>query len=612
MDLRNLIDRPTATERAAVDDLVGPPASGWEGGQFSGLDGHVAYGGHEARSLRHLLLPALHAVQDAVGSVSKGALGYISDRLTVPPAEAYGVATFYALIDTRPRPATLIHICDDIVCSRRGADALRQSIEAGLGSTGAETTIGGSGVGWVTSPCLGQCDRAPAAMVHQAGTGYFNVAPAEAGALTGLQFDELPAGLIHQDPSTLTLLRRIGVVDPGSLDAYRDSGGYETLARAITMGRQGVIGALEQSGLKGRGGAAFPIGLKWRGVADAAADIKYVIANGDESEPGTFKDRILMEGDPFAVVEAMTIAGFATGATRGFAYVRGEYPVAERRLLGAVDQARAARLLGTDVAGAGFEFDIEVRRGAGAYICGEETALFASIEGQRGEPRQKPPFPTEKGVFGMPTSVNNIETLIAALAVIDMGAEQFAAIGTERSTGPKLFCISGDIARPGLYEVPFGTTLRDLMDLAGGVPDNNDVGAVLVGGAAGSFVDADSLDIELTFEGAAAAQTGLGSGAVIVFDRTTDFGPVLRRIAQFFRDESCGQCVPCRIGTVRQEEALARLAVDAPLGRVADEMQRLDDLARVMTDASICGLGQTAASAVQSAFRLGLVGGAAR
>jgi NADH-quinone oxidoreductase subunit F len=608
MDLRILLDQPTPAERAAVDGMLGAPTTGWEGGHFSGVDGHVAYGGHEARARRHLLLPALHAVQDAAGSVSKGALCYICERLTLPPAEAYGVATFYALIDTRPRPSTLIHVCDDIVCSRYGADELKTAIEAELGSPGSN----GSGVGWVPSPCLGQCDRAPAAMVHTAGAGYSNVAPAESGSLTSLVFHELPPWLIHQDPSELTLLRRIGVVDPSSLGAYRDSGGYETLARAISMGREDVIETLEESGLRGRGGAAFPIGLKWRGVAEATGDEKYVIANGDESEPGTFKDRILMEGDPFAVVEAMTIAGFVTGATKGFAYVRGEYPVAERRLTGAVEQARAAGLLGTDVAGAGFDFDIEIRRGAGAYICGEETALFASIEGHRGEPRQKPPFPTEKGVFGRPTSVNNIETLVAALAVLDMGAEEFASIGTERSTGPKLFCISGDVARPGLFEVPFGTTLRELIDLAGGVREGNDVGAVLVGGAAGSFVDADTLDMELTFEGATAAQTGLGSGAVIVFDDTTDFGPVLRRIAQFFRDESCGQCVPCRIGTVRQEEALARLAADQPLGGVAEEMLRLDDLARVMTDASICGLGQTAASAVQSAFRLGLMGASAR
>ncbi|HEU5112019.1 MAG TPA: NAD(P)H-dependent oxidoreductase subunit E [Acidimicrobiia bacterium] len=606
MDLRNLLDQPTATERAAVDDLLGPPESGWDGGRFTGLDGHVAYGGHAARARRNLLLPALHAVQDAAGSVSKGALGYISERLTVPPAEAYGVATFYSLINTRPRSPTLIHVCDDIVCARYGADELKKSLEQELGPAGSA----GSGIGWMPSPCLGQCDRAPAALAHTAGSGYRNVAPTDAAGLIGLAFDELPPGLIHQDRDDLRLLRRIGESDPERLDSYRDNGGYAGLEKAIAMGRDGLIAALDESGLRGRGGAAFPIGIKWRGVADAGGDAKFIIANGDESEPGTFKDRILMEGDPFAVIEAMTIAGMATGATKGFAYVRGEYPVAERRLANAIDQARSAGLLGPDVAGAGFAFDVEVRRGAGAYICGEETALFASIEGQRGEPRQKPPFPTEKGVFGKPTSVNNIETLVAVLAVLEIGAAEFAAIGTERSTGPKLFCISGDVTRPGLYEVPFGTTLRQLIALAGGVRDDAAVGAVLIGGAAGSFVDPGTLDMELTFEGAAAAQTGLGSGAVIVFDDTTDFGPVLRRIAQFFRDESCGQCVPCRIGTVRQEESLARLAAGNPLGSVTEERQRLDDLALVMTDASICGLGQTAASAVQSAFRLGLPGAA--
>ena len=606
MDIRNLLEGPTEVERAAVDDLLGPPESGWDGGLFTGLDGHVAYGGHAARARRTLLLPALHAVQDAVGSVSKGALGYISERLTVPPAEAYGVATFYALINTQPRSPTLIHVCDDIVCARHGAEELMNSLEQELGPAGAS----GPRIGWMPSPCLGQCDRAPAALTHNAGSGYRNVAPADADGLIGLTFDELPTGLIHQDRNDLRLLRRIGEIDPESFDSYRDRGGYAGLERAIAMGREALIDVLDESGLRGRGGAAFPIGIKWRGVAEAGGDAKFIIANGDESEPGTFKDRILMEGDPFAVIEAMTIAGFATGATKGFAYVRGEYPVAERRLANAIDEARAAGLLGLDVAGAGFAFDVEVRRGAGAYICGEETALFASIEGQRGEPRQKPPFPTEKGVFGKPTSVNNIETLVAMLAVLEMGAAEFAAIGTERSTGPKLFCISGDVTRPGLYEVPFGTTLRQLITLAGGVRDHAGVGAVLVGGAAGSFVDPAALDMELTFEGAAAARTGLGSGAVIVFDDTTDFGPVLRRIAQFFRDESCGQCVPCRIGTVRQEESLARLAAGSPMGSVTDERQRLDDLALVMTDASICGLGQTAASAVQSALRLSLPGAA--
>jgi NADH-quinone oxidoreductase subunit F len=604
MDIRALLDRPTATERAAVDRLLGEPASGWDGGEFSLLDGHVAYGGHAARARRHLLLPALHSVQDAVGSVSKGALGYISERLTVPPAEAYGVATFYALLNTEPRSRTLIHVCDDIVCIQNGAEQLKDTLHESIGPPGSN----GFGVSWTSSPCLGQCERAPAALVHTAGSGYQNVAPADSAALTGLTFDELPTGLIHQERSELRLLRRIGVIDPDLLDEYRSAGGYEGLERAIEMGRESLIATLEQSELRGRGGAAFPIGLKWRGVSEADGDEKYIIANGDESEPGTFKDRILMEGDPFAVIESMTIAGYATGATKGFVYVRGEYPVAERRLANAIEQARDQGLLGSDVGGAGFAFDIEVRRGAGAYICGEETALFASIEGHRGEPRQKPPFPTEKGVFGKPTSVNNIETLVAVLAVLEMGAEAFAAIGTERSKGPKLFCISGAVERPGLYEVPFGTTLQDLISLAGGIRDEKGLGAVLVGGAAGSFVDEGSLGMELTFEGATAARASLGSGAVIVFDDQTDFGPVLRRIAQFFRDESCGQCVPCRIGTVRQEEALARLALGKPLGSAAEEKVRLDDLAQVMGDASICGLGQTAASAVQSAIRIGLPG----
>jgi len=599
MDIRSLLDRPTDTERKTIDELLGPPDSGWDGGEFSGLDGHVAYGGHAARARRDKLLPALHAVQDSVGSVSRGALGYISDRLTVPPAEAYGVATFYALFNTDAPGGTTIHVCDDIVCAQQGAEDLCEVLGDSVGS---------NGVRWERSPCLGQCDRAPAAMFHQPGLGYGNAAPVEPTSVPAISFEELPAGVVHQDQDELRLLRRIGRVDPTSIYAYRETQGYEALARAIELGPAGVLSELDESGLRGRGGAAFPIGIKWRGVADAPGPLKYVIANGDESEPGTFKDRLLMEGDPFAVVEALTIAGYATGATKGYIYVRGEYPTAESRLRAAIDSAQRAGLLGDDVAGAGLAFDIEVRRGAGAYICGEETALFASIEGYRGEPRQKPPFPTQKGLFGRPTGINNIETLLAALEVLLGGADAFAGIGTEESTGPKLFCLSGAVERPGVYEVPFGTALGDLLAMGGGVPGDRELGAVLLGGAAGSFVESTSLDMPLTFEGTRAAGATLGSGAIIVFDDQCDFSPVLRRIARFFRDESCGQCVPCRIGTVRQEEALARLADNNPMGSIADESERLSDLALVMTDASICGLGQTASSAIQSAMRLSLPG----
>ncbi len=591
MDIRLLLDKPTEEEKVAVDALLGPPESAWRGGDYEPLDGRVAYGGHAAREQRHLLLPALHAVQDAVGSISKGALGYVSERLMIPPAEAYGVATFYALFRTGRSGGRVVHLCDDFVCSGRGAGEIASALDE-------------AGVRWEPSPCLGQCDRAPAALVHQPGDGYVSVAPADGSALGADPASDQPPPVIHQARTELRLLRRVGVVDPTSLEDYTGSGGYDVLRSAIEMGPDEVIGHLESSRLRGRGGAAFPIGAKWRGLRQAAGGGKFVIANGDESEPGTFKDRVLMEGDPFALVEAMTVYAYATGAEKGFVYLRGEYPLAERRILAAIAQAKRAGLLGDNVAGAGFGFDLELRRGAGAYICGEETALFASIEGHRGEPRQKPPFPTERGVFGMPTGVNNIETLLAALAVLELGGEAFSAIGTQESTGPKLFCVSGDVERPGVYEVPLGTELDELLKLSGAIEPM----AVLMGGAAGSFVDEDQFGMPLSFEGARAAGTTLGSGAVVVFSSATDFSPVLRRIARFFRDESCGQCVPCRIGTVRQEEALARLDARSPLGTEADERRRLDDLATAMTDSSICGLGQTAASAIQSAIRLGLPG----
>jgi NADH-quinone oxidoreductase subunit F len=572
-----MLDRPTEPERQAVDDLLGP---------YESFNGRVAFGGHAARAQRHLLLPALHAVQDATGSVSRGALGYISDRLTVPPAEAYGVATFYALYNVEGPGGTTIHVCDDIVCAQYGAEDLC----AGLDAAGTE---------YERSPCLGQCDRAPAAMFHKPGTGYGNAASVDADSVATIVFDELTPGVIHQDREELTLLRRVGDIDPTSMDDYVEAGGFQALAKAKQMGAEAVIEELKASGLKGRGGAAFPIGIKWEGVKDADGDEKYVIANGDESEPGTFKDRLVMEGDPFAVVESMIIYGYVTGASQGYIYVRGEYPTAEKRLINAIAQTSNAGLLG--------DFRLEVRRGAGAYICGEETALFASIEGHRGEPRQKPPFPTTHGVFGKPTGINNIETLLATLEVVTHGGEGFAAVGTEQSTGPKLFCVSGAVERSGVYEVTFGATLGDLLDLAGGVRGGRGLGAVLMGGAAGVFADESALDVPLTFEHTREAGTTMGSGAIVFFDDGTDFRPVLRRIAQFFHDESCGQCVPCRIGTVRQEEALERLITGETHGTVEDEKTRLDDLALVMTDASICGLGQTAASAVQSAMRLGLV-----
>ncbi|WP_411055149.1 NADH-quinone oxidoreductase subunit F, partial [Streptomyces sp. E11-3] len=401
---------------------------------------------------------------------------------------------------------------------------------------------------------------------------------------------------------SLILLSRIGVADPTSLDDYRASGGYTALRRALTLGPAAVIREVTDAGLLGRGGAAFPTGRKWQATAAQPDHPHYLVCNADESEPGTFKDRVIMEGDPYALIEAMTIAGYAVGAHHGYLYLRGEYPRAQRRLEHAIAQARTRGLLGGDILGNGYAFDIEIRRGAGAYICGEETALFNSIEGYRGEPRSKPPFPVEKGLFGKPTAENNVETLVNVLPILTMGAEAYAAIGTERSTGPKLFCVSGNVERPGIYELPFGATLGELLDLAG-PPER--LRAVLLGGAAGGFVRPDELDIPLTFEGTRAAGTTLGSGVVLALDDSVPLPRVLLRIAEFFRDESCGQCVPCRVGTVRQEEALHRIA-DRTGAAAADDLTLLREVGRAMRDASICGLGQTAFSAVESAIdRLG-------
>jgi NADH-quinone oxidoreductase subunit F len=405
----------------------------------------------------------------------------------------------------------------------------------------------------------------------------------------------------------LRILRRVGVTDPRSLDDYLATGGYRGLRRAMEIGREAVIAEVTASGLLGRGGAAFPTGRKWAAVAVQPGRPHYTVCNADESEPGTFKDRVLMEEDPYAIVEAMTIEGFATGSAHGFLYIRAEYPLSAARMAHALATAREAGYLGADILGSGVAFDIEIRRGAGAYVCGEETALFNSIEGKRGEPRNKPPFPVEVGLFGRPTAVNNIETLVNIPGIVADGGAAFAALGTQESRGPKLFCISGAVPRPGVYEVEFGASLGDLIALAGGVTPGRALRAVLLGGAAGVFVGPDSLDLPLTFEATRAAGATLGSGVVMVFDETADLVGTLRRVAAFFRDESCGQCVPCRVGTVRQEELLARLANGRPNGSAADELALLADLGLAMRDASICGLGQFASSAIESAVRAGLV-----
>jgi NADH-quinone oxidoreductase subunit F len=603
VDLKYMDIAATAAERAAVDELLGEPETGWDGADRSGPDGHVAFGGyHASAARRHLLLPALHAVQGEIGWISKGAMDYVCRRLLVPPADAFGVASFYALLYTEERPPRVAHVCDDICCRSRGAAEIIDQLEAEIGAAGATS----DGMSWMSSPCLGQCDAAPAVYFQLAGEAdavLTDATPAEVLAVLrdepGWRARSGAGGEVVRHRGSL--LRRVGVVDPASLEGHLDNGGFEALRRAIDMGADAVLAELHNSNLRGRGGAAFPIGVKWEAVAGAAETERYVICNADESEPGTFKDRVLMEGDPFLVIESLIIAGVTVGAEKGFIYIRAEYPDATAALQAAIAACRDAGYLGDDVAGSGKRFDIEIRRGAGAYICGEETALMESIEGKRGEPRNKPPFPTQHGLFGKPTVINNVETLANVAQIVLEGGEAFAATGTPSSTGTKLFCVSGAVATPGLYEVEMGTTLRQVIELAGGA--EGALHAVLLGGAAGSFVGVDALDLPLTFEDSRAHGVSLGSGVIMVFDETADFADLVQRIAAFFRDESCGQCVPCRVGTVRQEELLAgHIASGRPL-----DTRLLHEIDQVMRDASICGLGHTAAIAIRSAIDIGLV-----
>src|SRR6478752_230932 len=607
MDLRLTAGEPSAAERDAVDAVLGPPGSSWVGGD-RGEDAQVARGGHAARSQRHLLLPVLHEVQGTIGWISPQALGYICRRLTIPPAEAYGVASFYALFALEPRPPVVAHVCTDIACMCRGSNELVAELERTVGPAGEHP--GNGHAIWLESPCLGLCERAPAVLVTEAGEepSERSIAPATAEDVATTLAGRLPDRMAtepvaQQGDPDLRLMRRFGVVDPGSLDSYRSHGGYDALRQAFALGPAGVIREVSDSKLLGRGGAAFPTGRKWEAVARQPVRPHYLICNADESEPGTFKDRFVFEQDPFSLIEAMTITAYATGAEHGYVYLRGEYPLAWERLVNAVTLARRHGFLGDDIMGQGMRFDIELRKGAGAYICGEETALFNSIEGFRGEPRNKPPFPVDVGLFAKPTVVNNVESLINVLDIVLGGGEAFAGIGTEASTGTRLLCLSGSLERPGLYEAPFGVTLRQVIEAAGGVAGGGELKAVLLGGAAGGFVGPESLDLEFSFEATRAAGATLGSGVVMVFDESADLVPVLLRIAAFFRDESCGQCVPCRVGTVRQQEALLRLAAERPRGSVEDGLALLDEIARAMRDASICGLGQTAANAVESAIR---------
>jgi len=521
------------------------------------------------------LLPALHDAQKHYGWLPQEVAAQVAEALTIPLADVHGVIEFYSMFYNQPVGKKIIRVCTDMACALKGADELldhlcsHHGIRLGQITPNAARTI-------ERSPCLGLCEQAPAVLYDDQaetsidiGTGDF-----ELGS---------PRSLVY---GTNRLLTKNCGGETTSLGAY---GEYSALMKARKMKPMDVIAEIKTAGLVGKGGAVFPTGIKWEGAANSSGDEKYIICNADESEPGTFKDRVLLLDDPHLTIEGMCIAAHAVGARKGYIYLRGEYPYILPVLKNALIEAREAGYLGTF-------FDIEIKLGAGAYICGEETALFESIEGKRGFPRIKPPFPTTNGLFGKPTAINNVETLCNVPLIIAQGAEEYRKLGTEKSPGTKLFCLSGDVEKPGLYEVPFGMTLREILEMAG----CDTFQAVLFGGAAGAIVTPEYLDVKLAFEDLRDSGLALGSGAITVFDESRDLRDVLARIGKFFAHESCGKCYPCQLGTQRQMEILDRIAK----GELkAGDSERLQDVGWTMTDSSLCGLGQSAATAVLSAMK---------
>lgn len=557
---------------------------------------------------RSALLPCLWAVQQATGWLSPERVARVGAVLDVPLADIFGVIDFYTMLYAAPHGRHLLRVCDDVACCLahpHGSPAVLEAITAATGLRQHGDTTPDGAFTLELMPCLGRCDEAPMMMIDDRAIGHLD----PAAIPTHLQTDSLDdtrAGRPRQVGGDRAITTWIGRIDPLDLADYTARGGFAALQMALTtLAPAEVVQRLEDSGLVGRGGAAFPTGVKWRAAASEAASPKMVVCNADESETGTFKDRILLEGDPYRLVEAMVLCAYAIrgqGEAQGYIYLRGEYAALQPQLEGVLATARRAGYLGNHILGRALDFDIELRLGAGAYVCGEETALFESIEGKRGMPRLKPPFPTQAGLFGQPTVINNVETFFNIPDIVQHGPLWLRQRGTGLSPGSKLFCVSGRVQHPGLYELPLGRSLRHLIfEQAGGPLPGQRVTAVLLGGAAGTFVGPEHFDVALDWQSLREIGATLGSGAVMVLDETVDRWAILQRVAHFFAHESCGKCYPCQLGTQRQWEMVERMQRGDV--RAADRHD-LDDLAATMRDASICGLGQTATAAITSAIDL--------
>ena len=510
-------------------------------------------------------------------------------------------------------------ICGGTGCTSSGSNAIQQAFAENIEKCGLTEEVK-----VVQTGCFGLCALGPVVIVHPDGTFYSRVEEKDVEEIVSehLLKGRIVERLVYNDTGAETpvdgnvslndtafyktqnrvVLRNCGVIDPESIDEYIAMDGYAALGKVLTeMTPDDVIKTITDSGLRGRGGGGFPTGRKWALTAPNKAPQKYVVCNADEGDPGAFMDRSVLEGDPHCLVEAMTIAGYAIGATQGFVYVRAEYPIAVARLQIAIDQAREYGLLGKNIFGSGFDFDLHIRLGAGAFVCGEETALMTSIEGNRGEPRPRPPYPAIKGLFGMPTVENNVETFANVPQIILRGAEWFASMGTEKSKGTKVFALGGKIKNTGLVEIPMGTTLREIIDdIGGGIPNGKNFKAAQTGGPSGGCIPAGLIDTPVDYDNLTAIGCMMGSGGLIVMDEDTCMVDMAKFFLEFTVDESCGKCTPCRVGTKRLLEKLDKITQGKG---TLEDIDELEALCYYIKENSLCGLGQTAPNPVLSTLK---------
>ncbi len=557
--------------------------------KYRPVDPHVEKMAQQHQGNQEALLEVLSELQQQRQNLEQATITDVGRSLDIPPANAYGVASFYSMLNLGEKAENTIRVCDGPVCWLCGGEDTRKNIEdAQKGKTSWKVT---------RTSCLGLCDRAPAMLINAQQAGPY-AAGSEFQVSKGWS-GKPPDYTIPRPGELRVMMANAGLVDPDSLGSAVEHGAYQGLKAALGRAPEAVIAEVEASGLSGRGGAGFPVGRKWRFVYQAKRTPKYIVCNADESEPLIFKDRVLIDTNPHQVLEGMAVAGYACGAHEAFIYIRGEYASQAARLYRAIHAAEEAGWLGDGIQGTDFSFHVHVHAGAGAYICGEETALIESLEGKRGEPRNRPPYPPTYGYHGLPTLVNNVESYAAVPAILVNGAGWYRSLSAAALPGTKMYMLLGHINQPGLFEAPFGLTLRQIIEeFGGGMRAGSQFSFALTGGAAGTIVSEAMMDIPIDYASGARG-ISLGAGAFLICDQTVSVVAFLREVLHFFRLESCGKCTPCRAGTYRAYEILRRMAGGEGVPGDVDELQAL---AAVMFDSSFCGLGQSVPIPLRSAL----------